>query len=134
MIGSALRTSVAGAVACSTRAATYAATYTAANGMARGIVSRATGISSLIGEVARQGVYAASRKCEIEHRRADQLGKTAGTITAAIVGSVAGGPVGAASSVALYLSIDHVTSEVWRRCVSRVTPAEGSEPYRKSNG
>lgn len=134
VIGSALRTGIAGAIACSAKAAAYAATYASANGMTRVMVTRASGVSSLIGELARQGVYAASRRYSIEHRHADKLGKTAGTITAAIVGSVAAGPLGGASSAAIYLSIDHVTTKVWSRWGAGSTPAEAPTPYRKSTG
>lgn len=134
VIGSALRTGLASAIACSTKAAAYAATYATASGMTRVMVTRATGVSSLVGELARQGVYAASRSYAIEHRHADKLGKTAGTITAAIVGGVAAGPIGGASSAAIYLSIDHVTTTVWKRWGARSTPAEEPTPYRKSSG
>ncbi|MBU6237106.1 MAG: lecithin retinol acyltransferase family protein [Planctomycetes bacterium] len=134
VIGSALRTGIAGAIACSTKAAAYAATSATASGMTRVMVTRATGVSSLVGELARQGVYAASRSYSIEHCHADKLGKTAGTITAAIVGGVVAGPLGGASSAAIYLSIDHLTTKVWKRWEARSKPAEAPTPYRKSSG
>jgi hypothetical protein len=131
VIGSALRTGLASAIACSTKAAACAATCATASGMTRVMVTRATGVSSLIGELARQSVYVASRSCSIEHRQADNLGKTAGVITAAIVGGVAAGPIGIASSAAIYLSIDHVSNKVWKRWGCQSKPAAAPEPYRK---
>lgn len=130
VIGSVLRTGLVGAVVCSTKAVAVMA----ASGVPRGVMSRASGVSGLIGEVARQSAYAASRSCSIEHRQADRIGKTAGTIAAGIVGSVAGGPVGGLSSVALYLSIDHMTQRAWGRWIDGASSAAGQVPYRKSSG
>jgi hypothetical protein len=130
VIGSVLRTGLVGAVACSTKAVAAMA----ASGVPRGLMSRASGVSGLIGEVARQSAYAASRSCSIEHHRADRIGKTAGTIAAGIVGSAAGGPVGGLSSVALYLSIDQMTQRAWDRWIAGPKSVAGPKPYRKSNG
>jgi hypothetical protein len=125
-----LRTACAGSIAVSTKVVSSAV----ASGLPRAILSRASGIASLVGELARQSVYAASRQCAIEHSKADLIGTTAGTITAGIVGGAAGGPLGGLSSAAMYLSIDHLTDQFWRKCVTGSIPAEEQGPYRKSSG
>lgn len=129
LIESVLRTTFAGALSFSARAASMAA----ASGIPQSLLGRAMGVSSLFGEAARQGVYAASRQCSLEHRQADRLGRTAGTFAAAIAGTVTGGPAGGAASAALYLSIDQMSQRVFKRWATVATPAEGPVPYRKSS-
>lgn len=129
LISSVLRTTLAGALSFSGRAASVAAV----GGIPQSLLGRAMGISSFVGEAARQGVYAASRHCSLEHRDADRLGKTAGTFAAAIAGTVTGGPAAGAASAALYLSIDQMSQRVFKRWVTVATPAEGPVPYRKSS-
>ncbi|MFO0013474.1 MAG: lecithin retinol acyltransferase family protein [Planctomycetota bacterium] len=111
VIGSFLRAGLAGMVSCSARAATFAA----AGGLPRMAIHRAAGVASVVGEVARQSAYAASRRCSLEHQQADRIGKTAGTIAAALTGTVAGGPTGGLASAALYVSIDHMAQRAFGR-------------------
>jgi hypothetical protein len=125
-----IRTGLAGALACSGRAATVAVVA----GMPRAILSKATGVSSLVGELARHAAYAASRRASIDHAIADRIGMTTGTLAAAITGTAVGGPAGGATSAALYLSLDSLTQRLARNLNASANAFAGPKPCRKENG
>lgn len=68
--------------------------------------SRAAGAASVVAELARHSAYAASRQAEIEHSKAEKIGRGAGVLSAALTGLLTRGPVGCVSATALYLTID----------------------------
>ncbi len=124
-----LRAGLAGALSCSSRAASLAVHA----GISRTILTKTAGASSLFGEVARQVAYAASRRASVEHRSADGIGMAAGTMAAAIAGTVVSGPVGGATSAALYVTIDRVTRAAASKVTSQASVFAGSKPCRTEN-
>lgn len=75
-------------------------------GMPRVATSRAAGAASVVAELARHTAYAASRHAEIEHPKAEKIGRGAGVLSAALTGLLTRGPAGCISATALYLTID----------------------------
>jgi hypothetical protein len=83
------------------------------NGAAAGTtaaISRAAGVATMVGEVARHSVYAASRQAELEHTQAERNGRRAGLLSAALTGLITRGPVGCVSATALYITIEAMST------------------------
>ena len=112
LIRGALRVGLAGLAATANQTIRKAAF---SNGLASGAtaaVSRAAGVASMVGEVARHSVYAASRHAELEHSQAERNGRRAGLLSAALTGLITRGPVGCASATALYITIEAMSDRV----------------------
>ncbi len=112
-----LRASLASVAACLSR---LVAAMTTAS-VPQVLLAKTFGLTTLLGEAARHVAYTISRCANIEHRHAEVIGRSMGVTTAAAAGAVSGGPMGIATSVALYLSIDRVTHTVFTRWMTRPT-------------
>lgn len=75
-------------------------------------VSRVAGVASVVAEVARHSAYAVSRKADLEHTKAEKIGRGTGVLSAAIAGLLTRGPAGCISATALYLTIDAMSQRI----------------------
>lgn len=100
----------------------------AVSGVPGTAVSRAAGVASVVAELARHTAYVASRQADLEHPKAEKIGRGAGVLSAALAGLLTRGPAGCISATALYLTIDSMSQRVAANPHEKETRAEHNEP------